>query len=54
MKKIITCKTKDKLWLLNYLLNAQIIDNDYYYELLNRVKTDYNKANMYLMGLCQI
>ena len=54
MKKIITCKTKDKLWLLNYLLDADVIDTILYKELLQRVKSDYKTALFYLLGLCKI
>lgn len=54
MRKIITFRTKDKLWLINYLLDAGVIDNTWYQELLHRVESDYKIALSYLLGLCKI
>ena len=54
MKKIIKCRTQDKISLLNFLQTYNLIDNDYYQELLKRTKRDYRKANLYLLGLCNI
>lgn len=54
MKKIIKCRTRDKMDLLNYLLESKIIDYYYYKELLQIVESDFKRGNLYLMGLCQI
>ena len=54
MKKIISNRTQDKLWLLNYLLGVGVIDNTWYEELLHRVEIDYKTALSYLFGLCKI
>ncbi len=54
MKKVIVCRTHDKLNLINYMLANCIIDDELYYELLQRTRIDYQKANLYLLGLCQI
>lgn len=54
MKKIIKCRTKDKIEFLNFLLSYNVIDYDFYQELLERAKNDFKKANLYLMGLCSI
>ena len=54
MKKIIKCRTQDKISLINFLQTYNIIDNDYYQELLKRTENDYRKANLYLIGLCNI
>lgn len=54
MKKIIKCRTQDKIEFLNFLLSYNVIDYDFYQELLERAKNDFKKANLYLMGLCSI
>lgn len=51
---IIRSRTRDKLYLLQVLLDENIIDTDYYNELYNIVRSDLKKANLYIMGLCQI
>lgn len=52
MKKIIKCRTADKISLLNFLQTYNLIDNEYYQELLKRAESDFRKANLYLLGLC--
>lgn len=54
MIKIIKCRTEDKISLLNFLLSYNVIDGNYYQELLERTQSDYRKANLYLLGLCNI
>ncbi len=54
MKKVIFCRTQDKIWLIKQLLNGNEINPDYYDELYNRIKSDFNKANLYLLGWCKI
>ena len=54
MIKIIKCRTADKISLLNYLFSYNVIDDDCYRELLQRTESDYRKANLYLIGLCNI
>lgn len=54
MKKIIKCRTRDKIDLLNLLLTHKIIDYDYYKELLQIVESDFRMGNLYLLGQCQI
>lgn len=54
MKKIIRCRTKDKISLLNYLLNIDLIDIDTYTEFLQHTKSDFLLANKYVLGLCSI
>lgn len=54
MKKIIKCRTQDKISLINFLLSYNVIDGDYYQELLKRIQSDYKRANLYLLGLCNI
>lgn len=52
MQKIIKCRTRDKIDLVNFLLLYNAIDYECYKELLERTKSDFRKANLYLMGLC--
>ena len=54
MVKIVKCRTEDKISLLNFLQTYNLIDSDYYQELLERAQSDYRKANLYLLGLCNI
>lgn len=54
MRKIIKCRTADKISLLNYLLSYNVIDDDCYRELLQRTESDCRKANLYLLGLYNI
>ena len=54
MIEIIRCRTQDKISLINFLQKYNLIDNDYYQELLERTQSDYIKANLYLLGLCNI
>lgn len=54
MKKIIKCRTQDKIEFLNFLLSYNVIDDGFYQELLERAKSDFKKSNLYLLGLCQI
>ena len=54
MIKIIRNRTQDKISLLNFLLSYNVIDDDCYRELLQRTESDYRKANLYLIGLCNI
>lgn len=54
MIKIIKNRTRDKISLINFLVSYNLIDDDCYRELLQRTENDYKKANLYLMGLCNI
>lgn len=54
MIKIIRNRTQDKISLLNFLLSHNLIDDNFYRELLQRTENDYKKANLYLLGLCNI
>ena len=45
MKKIIRCRTQDKIEFLKFLLSYNVIDGDFYQELLKRAKNDFKKAN---------
>ena len=54
MKKIIKCRTQDKIDLLNYLLNIDLIGIDTYTEFLQHTKSDFLLANKYVLGLCSI
>ena len=54
MKKIIKCRTKDKIEFLNFLLAYNVIDDGLSQELSERAKSDFKKSNLYLLGLCQI
>lgn len=54
MIEIIKCRTRDKISLINYLFSYNVIDDDCYRELLQRTENDYKKANLYLVGLCNI
>lgn len=54
MKKIIKCRTKDKIEFLKFLLSYNVIDDGFYQELLEKAKSDFKKSNLYLLGLCQI
>ena len=52
MFKIIKCRTRDKIDLINFLLQNNVIDYDFYVELAERAKSDCRIANLYLMGFC--
>lgn len=54
MRKIIKCRTADKIAILNFLQTYNLIDDDCYRDLLQRTESDYRKANLYLVGLCNI
>ena len=54
IKKIIKCRTADKIALLNFLLLNQLINEDCYQELLKKAESDYRNSYLYLMGRCQI
>ena len=54
MKKIIRCRTEDKINLLRYLLTNGIINKQIYNECLLRTEHDYRKANLYLINMCEI
>lgn len=54
MKKIIKCRTQDKIDLLNYLLNIDLIDFYMYKKCLQYTQDDFVIANRYLLGLCSI
>jgi hypothetical protein len=54
MKKIIKCRTRDKIDLLNLLLAYKVIDYDYYKELIQIVENDFKMGYLYLLGQCQI
>ena len=51
MKKIIVCRTRDKIYLIQLLLKNNIINKEYYEELYFRAENDYRLAQLYLMGL---
>ncbi len=51
---IIRNRTRDKLYLLQVLLNEDIIDTDYYNELYYRIKSDFKMSHLYILGLCKI
>lgn len=52
--KIIRNRTQEKLLIINFLFSNNLIDADCYQELLKRTENDYRKANLYLIGLCNI
>lgn len=53
-QKVIKCRTKDKIYILDMLLTASLIDKAVYEELYNRVQSDYRRSYKYLFGFCQI
>ena len=50
MRQIIKCRTKDKIDLLNYLLNNNLIDLEKYKEYCQYIKHDFIAANNYILG----
>lgn len=54
MRNIIKRRTREKIDLLNMLLQYNAIDIDCYTEMMQRAEYDYRKAQMYLIGLCSI
>ena len=54
IKKILNNRTNDKLYFLKYLLTNNLIENNLYDELFQRVKSDYNLAYKCAMGLISV
>lgn len=52
--KIIRNRTIEKVNILKLLLSEKIIDEEFYTELSNRVRSDYNTSRLYLMGLVSL
>lgn len=52
--RIIKNRTIEKLNVLELLLSEKIIDDEFYEELSERVKSDYNTSHLYLMGLVSL
>lgn len=52
--KIIKNRTLEKVNLLKLLLSEKIIDDEFYEELSERVRSDYNISHLYLMGLVSL
>ena len=50
IKKIITTRTKDKIWLLNYALKEKIINQQIYNECYDRAIYDFKISHLYIMG----
>lgn len=50
IRKIIVNRTKEKINLLKLLLSYNIINSDIYSELMERVKSDYETSNLYIIG----
>lgn len=53
-KRILNNRTNDKLYFLKYLLTNNLIENNLYDELFQRVKSDYNLAYKCAMGLISV
>ena len=54
IKKLLKCRTKDKLYFLKYMITNNIIQKELYDELYERVKTDYNTAYKCIIGLISV
>ena len=54
IKKILNNRTNDKLYLLEYMITNNLIENNLYDELFQRVKSDYNLAYKCAMGLISV
>lgn len=52
--KIIKNRTIEKVNILKLLLSHKIIDEEFYTELSERVKSDYNTSHLYLLGLVSL
>lgn len=52
--RIIKNRTIEKLNVLELLLSNKIIDEEFYAELSERVKSDYNTSHLYLIGLASL
>lgn len=52
--KIIKNRTIEKVNILKLLLSEKIIDDEFYAELSERVRSDYNTSHLYLMGLVSL
>lgn len=50
MRKIIKRRTREKIDLLNLLLQYNAIDIDCYTEMMQRAEYDYRKGQLYLIG----
>lgn len=52
--KIIRNRTREKVNILKLLLSHNIIDEEFYTELSERVRSDYNTSHLYLLGLVSL
>ena len=54
MRKLLKCRTEDKISLINYLFSNNIIDDVFYNELYSIIEKDFNKGKIYINGFCTI
>ena len=54
MRKLLKCRTEDKINLIEYLVSNNIIDKVYYNELYSIIESDFNKGKSYINGFCSI
>ena len=54
MRKLLKCRTEDKISLIGYLFSNNIIDEVYYNELYSIIADDYNDGQQYIKGFCYI
>lgn len=54
MRKLLKCRTEDKISLIDYLFSNNIIDKVYYNELYSIIEDDFNNGQLYIRGFCSI
>lgn len=54
MRRLISCRTQDKLSLLKFLLSCDAIDYECYQECVKHTENDFKLATKYSLGLCNI